>query len=115
MICKDCGARMQWRCTNLKTKMAKYKCPHCGLVEIVEDDWKPVESRKPKHYYLKQGRYIVRRWMDGKYTHIGSYVDEETAKKVVDKMIEYDWDKSMVPQAHKELGIDRVKGTWVMA
>ena len=29
MIC-ECGAKMQWRCTNKETNIAKYKCPVCG-------------------------------------------------------------------------------------
>ena len=113
MIC-ECGAKMQWRCTNKETNIAKYKCPVCGKLVTAVDDYKPVKIpvRTPKHYYRKNGRYIVRRWINGEHQYIGSYADEETAKRVVDKMVECDWDKACIPQVYAELNIERVHGTW---
>lgn len=116
MYCSECGETMQWRCTNTETGIAKYKCPECGNVQTGEDEYKaPVKNptRLPKYYYLKDGKYIVRRWIDGEHKYIGSYADEETARKVVDKMVECDWDKARIPQVYAELNIEKVNRSWV--
>lgn len=115
MYCSECDSIMQWRCTNNHTHIAKYKCPHCGNIVEVLDDYKPpvVEKFEPKHHYFKNGRFIVRKMIDGKYQHIGSYLDEETARKVVDKMVECDWDKARIPEVYAELNIKKVNRSWV--
>ena len=114
MIC-ECGARLQWRCTDTKTKMAKYKCPQCGEVVLAEDKWKPVhvEHREPKYYYFSKGRFNVQRKMNGGCVGFGCYGNEETAKKVVDKLKECDWDKSQLLRIYDELHIERVNRSWV--
>ncbi|MBP5699256.1 MAG: hypothetical protein J6W71_00150 [Methanobrevibacter sp.] len=119
MYCSECGESMQWRCTDNRTNIAKYKCPHCGNVQLGEDDYKePVPTvHIPKYYYFKDGRYIVRKFVGREHRciYIGSYADEDTANKVVEKMIEYDWDKNKVPLVHEELNIQRINRTWVCA
>ena len=115
--CEECGETMQWRCTNQETGVAKYKCPICGNVQLGEDDWKEpiVEVRHIKNYYQNKNRFIVRRVVDGKHRYIGCYGNEDTAKKVVEKMEEVEWDKSMIPLIHEELNIHKVNRSWVMA
>ena len=115
MNCSECGNTMQWRSTNQVTNIAKYKCRHCGNVQEGEDEYKEVivEVPEPKYYYFYRGRYIVHRMIGGVNRYIGTYADEETAKKVVDKMKEYDWDTDMVPRIHEELGMQKVKRLWV--
>ena len=117
MYCSECGGLMQWRCTNTLTGMAKYKCQDCGNVIEEADDYKPpiVEKFEPKYHYFKNGRFIVRKKIDGKFEYIGSYLDEETADKVVEKMKEYDWDKDMLPRVYDELGMHQVNRLWVCA
>ena len=117
MIC-ECGARMQWRCTDTKTKIAKYKCPSCGRVATCVDTWKPVKDEKRicKYFYInKKGMFVINKRIQGNSHYFGSYGNEETARSVISKLKECDWDKSMVPVILDELCIDRVKGTWVMA
>ena len=115
MFCDECGSPMQWRCTDTRTNIAKYKCPDCGRVQKAPDDYKEpvVEVRDIKNYYFNRNRFIVRRVVDGKHCYIGCYGNEDTAKKVVEKMDEYDWDKSMVPQVYEELNIKKVNKSWV--
>ena len=117
--CEECGETMQWRCTNQKTGVAKYKCPTCGNVQLGEDDWKEpvVVPRTPKHYYVRDGKYYVRKFIgrNHKVIYIGCYGNEETANKVVDKMKECNWDKSKISLVHDELNIKRINRTWVCA
>ena len=115
--CEECGETMQWRCTNQETGVAKYKCPTCGNVQCGPDEWKEpvVKVNMPKHYYKRENCYIVRRIRNGKHQYIGCYGNEETAKKVVDKMNEIDWDKSKLSLVHNELNIKRINRSWVCA
>ena len=115
MYCSRCDSIMQWRCTDNHTHIAKYKCPECGNIVEVLDDYKPpiVEKFEPKYHYFKNGRFIVRKKIDGKFEYIGSYLDEETADKVVEKMKEYDWDKAMLPRVYDELGMHHINRLWV--
>ena len=108
----DCGRKMQWRCTSKVTGLAKFKCPGCGrIVEIVDDYEPPVrEAHEPKHYYTVNNRYVVRHMNNGKHEYIGCYGDEETAKMVVARMLDCNWDKSLLDSIHAELGIKRVNG-----
>ena len=111
MYCSECGESMTWRATNLVTNVAKYKCPACGNVQTGADETMPAKKRIPKHYYRFKNRYVVR--SKGKCEYIGCYGNEETAKKVVDKMEEIGWDKSLLPSIHEQLNIKRVNRTWV--
>ncbi|MBP5422131.1 MAG: hypothetical protein J6Y78_06810 [Paludibacteraceae bacterium] len=115
MYCEKCGEPMQWRCTNTNTNVAKYKCPYCGNVQTTIEECKPVpiEVREPRYYYKHQGRFIVRRMVNGKHRYIGCFGDEETAQKVVAKMYEYGWDKSQLPKVFRELNIEKVNRSWV--
>ncbi|MBP5423472.1 MAG: hypothetical protein J6Y78_13640 [Paludibacteraceae bacterium] len=117
MYCEKCDGVMQWRCTNTRTGVAKYKCTCCGNIVEKVDDYKPpiVEKFEPKYHFVRNGRFIVRKKIDGKFKYIGSYLDEETADKVVEKMKEYDWDTSMLRQVYTELGMHREKRLWVAA
>ena len=117
MYCELCGSSMQWRSTNQLNNVAKFKCPRCGNVQSGLDDYEPIVKEKftPKHYYFHDGRFVVRKVIDGKHRYIGAFGNEETAKKVVDKMDEYGWDKSMRRQVYEELGMHRVNNAWVCA
>ena len=117
MICEKCGHSMQWRCTDTRTRLAKYKCLGCGELIIVEDDYEAPEIpvRVPKYYYCSKGRFIVHKKIDGKFVNFGTYADEETAKAVVDKMKEFDWDKDMLHRVYDELGMKYVNRLWVCA
>lgn len=111
----DCGMSMQWRCTDTKTNIAKYKCPQCGNIVKVFDEYKPpvVEKFEPKYHFFRNGRFIVRKKVDGKFKYIGTYADEETADKVVAKMKEYDWDTNMLPRVYDELHMQKINRLWV--
>ena len=114
MICEDCGVSMQWRCTDNITKVSKFKCPNCGHVQMGKLDMKPiVEHNNPKYYHEKNGAWIVKRTINHKYLYVGSFANEETAKRVVQKMEEVDWDKSMIPSVFSSLGIHKVNRSWV--
>lgn len=115
MFCETCGSAMHWRCTNTQTSIAKYKCPHCGQIQTGLDDYKPpvIEVHIPRHYHVKGDKFVVRRVVNGEHRYIGSYGNEYTAQRVVEKMETYNWDKNMIPQVHKELHIERVNRTWV--
>ena len=115
MICESCGNRMQWRCTSKKDTYAKYKCPHCGEILLVKDTWEPIpeEPYEPKYYYYANGRFNVQKKLNGERIGYGCYSDEETAKKVVDKLKECDWDKSQLLRIYDELHIERVNRSWV--
>lgn len=120
VYCKECGKTMQWRSTNNNTRIAKYKCLHCGNVQTGEDEYKiitkePSLQEAPKYYYVKDGKYVVRgsRANSNCQEYIGTYANEETAKRVVDKMKECSWDKELLPLIYAELGIQKVGRTWV--
>ena len=108
---------MQWRCTDNHTHIAKYKCPNCGNIIEKVDDYKPpiVEKFEPKYHFFRNGRFIVRKKINGKFKYFGSYKDEETADKVVEKMREYGWDIDMLPKVYDELNMHRVNRLWVCA
>ena len=118
MYCEECGDVMVWRCTNQITSMSKFKCRNCGNVQEEKVELKPPAprvARVPKYYYCKNGKYIVRANRTGtnSQTYIGTYEDEETAKKVVDKLKACNWDKECLPSIHKELGIEKINRRWV--
>ena len=106
---------MQWRTTNNVTHIAKYKCPHCGNVQELVVVHHPVKehSVKPRYYYEKDGKWIVRRKHEHQHKYVGTYANEETARKVVEKMNDCDWDLDEIPRIYNELGIHRVNYTWV--
>ena len=56
-----------------------------------------------KFYYKYDDRYIITRRIKGKSIHFCSCKSEETAKKTVELLKKYNWDKSKVPQIKKEL------------
>lgn len=111
MIC-NCGRKMQWRCTDNVTHIAKFKCPGCGRIVEKLDDYEPPvpEVHVPKHYYTVNNRFVVRHMSNGKHEYIGCYGDEYTAQRVVEKMLDCDWDKSHLDSIHEELGIRKVDG-----
>ena len=115
MICEECESVMQWRSTNQITNIAKYKCPHCGHVQLGESELKPLtdEPKIPNYYHLKNGRWIVKKTQNHKLIYVGTFGNEETAKRVVKEMIKNDWDKKMVPQVYVKLNIQRVDRAWV--
>jgi len=117
MYCNECGETMQWRSTNQLTGVAKWKCPNCGNVQIGADDYEPlpVEDFKPKYYYFHKNRFIVRKVINHRHVYFGAFGNEETAKKVVEKLEEHDWDKTKKPLIYEELGIHRENKMWVSA
>ncbi len=118
MYCEVCGDVMMWRCTNKITSMSKYKCRNCGNVQEEKVEYKPPvprAARVPKHYYCKNGKYIVRSSRVGGKSqgYVGTYGDEETAKAVVEELKKHDWDKGCLPLIYEELGIQKVGRSWV--
>lgn len=115
MYCDECGTAMHWRCTDNVTNVSKFKCPRCGNVQTGElKRVEPKPPKEPKYYYESgDGKWIVRRVINCQPVHVGSFADEETAKRVVDGMKKVNWDKSMVPMVFKSLGIHKVKRSWV--
>jgi len=115
MYCSECGGSMQWRSTNHKTNMAKYKCRSCGNIMEQMDDYKPPvnEIFEPKHYSFYRGKFTIHKTINGVHRSFGTYAEEETAKKVVAKLKECGWDKSLLPQVYEELGIRKVNRVWV--
>ena len=118
MYCENCGTLMQWRCTNVNTHIAKYKCPHCGEVQTATVEiYEPpvVELKPPKNYYPHNGSFVVRKRKEGKQHYVGCFGNEETAKKVVAEMVKCDWDLDMLPVIRTRLNIHRVGRSWVCA
>ena len=118
MLCENCNKPMQWRSTNTETHIAKYKCPHCGQVQtITVEIYEPpiVEKKPPKNYYCRNGSFVVRKRKEGKQHYIGTFGNEETAKKVVAEMVKCDWDKNMLPVIYSRLNIHREGKSWVCA
>ena len=114
MICEKCGGPMQWRCTDKDTRVAKYKCPECGHLQTGIVDFIGFEKKEkfvPKHYTRRTGpktRYEVKRIVKGKRIYVGLFDDEDTAKKVVEKMNQNDWDDTKIQFIFDELGLDKV-------
>lgn len=114
MLCEECQGKMQWRSTNTVTHLSKFKCPNCGHVQLAVVEFNPKDSKvKPRYYYEKDGKWIVRRKHDHQHKYVGTYANEETARKVVEKMNACDWDLDEIPRIYNELGIHRVNYTWV--
>ena len=105
MYCDVCGASMQWRSTNKRTGLAKYKCLDCGNVQVGEDENKAIVRvpREPKYYYLNNGRYIIHKVIDGRNLYYGCYYTEESAKEVVERLKSVGWDKSLLPSIKEEV------------
>lgn len=60
---------------------------------------------KPKYYTFKNGSWIIQRKINGKMTYFCSVHDEYTAINVVNKLEEYNWDKTKLNIIFKELCI----------
>ena len=116
MICEDCGNSMLWRCTDNITNVSKFKCPVCGNIQSgVMERVKPRPKPEPNYYYLKNGKWAVKKVINHQTVFVGTFADEETAKKVVDGMKKVEWDKSMIPSVFESLGIHKVNRSWVCA
>lgn len=103
MFCEDCGVSMRWRCTDNITGLSKFKCPVCGKVELGVLDLKPPQPKpEPRHYYFTRGFYVVAKTTNYERMHIGTFRDEEMAKRVVEGMKACNWDKSMIPAVIEE-------------
>ena len=118
MLCEDDGMPLIWRCTNQVTNVAKYKCPYCGrLYEIVVEPKVEQTSdklEKPKYYHKNPyGTFTIHRRDGGDYRYFGTYPTREIAAAVVEKLKEYDWDKSCLPSIRDELGLVRKGKQWV--
>lgn len=50
--------------------------------------------RESRHYYLRNGRYYVKKSINGSTVEFGSYSSEDEARLVVEKLKEIGWDKS---------------------
>lgn len=66
-----------------------------------------VISRKnpSKNYSFNNGRWTVRKFVDGKQRIFGTYGSEEDAARMVEALKEVDWDKSQYWRIRYELGI----------
>lgn len=66
-----------------------------------------VISRKSpsKNYSFNNGRWTVRKFIDGKQRIFGTYGSEEDAARMVEALKEVDWDKSQYWRIRYELGI----------
>ena len=118
MYCEKCDSAMQWRSTNQITHLAKYKCPQCGHIQTELQEVKmpvAVEPKTHNYYHLRNGRWIVKKTKDHKMIYVGTFGNEETAKRVVKEMIKCDWDKGKVPEVYEKLNIHRVDRAWVCA
>lgn len=113
MKCDVCGGALQWRSTNTRNRLGKYKCKECGHIQYMLDKWRPPEVVKivPCYYYVKDGKYIVRY----KSKYYASYENEETAKLVVEELKKRDWDKEQLPSIHEFLNIVKRNRRWVKA
>lgn len=120
MFCEVCGGLTTWRSTNTLTGVAKYKCKECGhITKALKTNFddpivdKGVLEKCPQHpnsncYYDKRhDTYGVRKMIDHKDFYFGQYPSWEMAQAVIDKLIEYEWDKNALPRIHAELGIVR--------
>ena len=115
MICEECESVMHWRCTNQITHIAKYKCPICGNVQTGPDTYKePVAEKKiPNYYHIRNDRWKVTKTINKEKVYVGTYGNEETAKKVVEEMIKCDWNLDMIPTIYDKLNIHKVNRSWV--
>ena len=121
MLCEECETPMQWRSTNTKTNISKFKCPHCGHVQVGENkvtyhvgltvDEK--QKRTPKYYHFKNGRWIVKKVKNHERLYVGTYGNEETAQKVVEEMKKCDWNPDMIPVIYEKLNIHKVNRSGV--
>lgn len=106
MYCEDCGAPMHWRCTDNETNVSKFKCPHCGRVQLGVLDLKPpMPKREPKFYYHAGDKYYVKRTINYDVILVGGFRDEETAIRVRDGMNRVGWDKTRIPEVIAECTI----------
>ena len=114
MICEECGDEMVWRCTNNITRVGKFKCKGCGHIQtaIVEEP-EPIPEKVPNFYFEKNGSWIVKKTINKEKVYIGSFRSEELARKVSLAMQEVGWDKSLVPDVFRKLGIQRIGRSWV--
>ena len=116
MYCEECQSVMHWRCTNQITQVSKFKCPQCGHVQTGKLETKPlviVEKKYPNYYHMKNGKWIVKKTKDHQMLYVGTYGDEETAKRVVSEMIKCDWNLDMIPVIYEKLNIHKVNRSWV--
>ena len=116
--CECCGGVMMYRSTNNVTGKSKWKCRDCGHVMLNDYQprtWKDIPTPEPNYYTCKDGKYCVSKVMGDERSYFGTFADEETAKLVVKRMKAVGWDMSKRPGIFKELGIHRVKCSWVRA
>lgn len=60
---------------------------------------------KYANYDKLWGRYAIRKTINGKRMTFGTYASMDEACRVIEKLIECDWDKSKLDEIKKELNI----------
>ena len=58
-----------------------------------------------KFIYQKEHGYVIQKTIKTKYQYFGTYDSLEDARKVRDKLIDCNWEKSQLPLILKELGV----------
>lgn len=106
------------RTITVKQLLKKYSISHVDFYESIHDRLiedtgfrrrSPDVVRKPKqgtkYYYYENGKYAVMKVIDGKRHRYGKYDTELSAKMVVSKLKEVDWDKEELSRILSELNI----------
>ena len=65
--------------------------------------------RTAKYYKFNNKAWIVNKYIDGEMEYFGRFETEEDAKKIVEGLKKYKWNKSKIPQICKEYGVVRRK------
>ena len=113
--CTKCGGVMVWRSTNNITRLSKWKCRDCGHIStMVLPEPEPVVNVPviPNYYYQRDGKYIVRKKRNNETVYVGAFQSEDMAKEVVEGMKSVDWNKTLIPEVLKGLGIGKVNRQW---
>lgn len=84
------------------------KYPSCKL-DMACEKTKEELSRKKIRYInrTRSGKYAVQKHMDGENIYYGSYNSKEEAERVVERLLECNWDKEQLETILREEGIER--------
>lgn len=99
--CEVCGGVMVYRSTNNVTHKSKWKCKECGHVQLndyVPFEFKDLPKKEPKHYTYSNGRYDVKKRINGYQYYLAGFKSEDAAKKFVSLMKECDWQLDKVAE-----------------
>ena len=76
-----------------------------SLQEAVQYGHRTDLDNKYRYIHLVHNSFHIRRTIDGRYEYYYSCKELDDAVQVRDKLIEYDWDKSKIPEIKMELGL----------